>query len=73
MFKKKNIGTFAKHAHLSFQTQVQVVVVSMPLHNHIKIKTQDDNAFIEFDHHRDFIPNYILTNVMAHSQSHPNH
>jgi hypothetical protein len=39
-----------------YKIQVQVIVVSMTLHNYIRIKTQDDNTFVEFDHHPYFIP-----------------
>jgi len=47
-----------------YKTQVQIVVVSMAFHNYIRRKSIQDVAFNEFEQHLDFIPHYVLRDVV---------
>jgi hypothetical protein len=38
---------------------------SMTLHNYIRRRFHDDVAFVEFDRNPNFIPNYILPDIVA--------
>jgi hypothetical protein len=42
----------------------------MELHNYIRSKSHDDVAFTEFDRNPNFVPNDILPDVVARSESH---
>jgi hypothetical protein len=53
-----------------YKTQVQIVVVSMALHNYIRRKSIQDVAFNEFDRYLDFVPDDFLTDVIPQSQTH---
>jgi hypothetical protein len=53
-----------------YKTQVEIVVASMALHNYIRRRSHDDVAFAEFDCNSNFIPNDILLDVFARSESH---
>jgi len=55
-----------------YKTQVEIVVISMALHNYNRRKSHDDEAFIEFDHNSNFILDDILHDIVAHSRSHRN-
>jgi len=48
---------------------VQIVVVSMALHNYIRRKSVQDVAFNEFEHHPDFMPQEFLRDVVSWSQT----
>jgi hypothetical protein len=56
----------------SYKAQIQIVVVSMTLHNYIRRKSQEDIVFREFDRRPDFVPNVFLTDVFPWSQTHGN-
>ena len=45
----------------------------MALHNYIRERLHDDIAFAEFDRNPNFVPNYILFDVVARSRSHENY
>ena len=51
------------------KTQVQIVGVSMVLHNYIQKKSIQDVSFNEFDRHPDFVPDDILIDVVPLSQT----
>jgi len=55
-----------------YKMQVEIVVISMTLYNYIRRKSHDDEAFAEFDHNFNFVPDDILYDVVAHSRSHGN-
>jgi len=69
---KKNEEFCRIYQVFPYKTQVQIIVVSMTLHNYIRRKSQEDIAFRKFDRHPDFIPDDFLTDVFPWSQTHGN-
>jgi hypothetical protein len=45
----------------------------MTLHNYIRRRFYDDVVFAEFDRNPNFIPDNILPNIVALSESHGKH
>jgi hypothetical protein len=55
-----------------YKTQVKIIVTLMTPYNYIRRKSHDDEAFAEFDHNSNFIPDDILHDIVARSGSHGN-
>ena len=55
-----------------YKMQVKIIVTSMTPYNYIRRKSHDDEAFAEFDHNSNFIPDDILHDIVARSGSHGN-
>jgi hypothetical protein len=52
-----------------YKSQVRIIVALMALHNYIKRRSHDDEAFVEFDLNLNFIPNDFLADVTC-SENH---
>ena len=52
------------HTQTCIHAQVKIVIASMTLHNYIRRKSQDDIIFAEYDHNPNFVPKYILPDVV---------
>jgi hypothetical protein len=55
-----------------YKTQVKIIVTLMTPYNYIRRKLHDDEAFAEFDHNSNFIPDDILHDIVARSGNHGN-
>jgi hypothetical protein len=55
-----------------YKSQVQIVLISMTLHNYIRRKSEEDVAFTEYDHNPNFILDNFLADVILRSQSQGN-
>ena len=53
----------------NYKVQVQIVVSSMAIYSYIRRTSMQDVAFMEFDCHLDFVPDYFLIDVAPYSQS----
>jgi len=51
-----------------YKTHVQIVIVSMTLHNYIRRKSEQDEVFTEFDYHSNFVSRDIFNDVVPHLQ-----
>jgi len=52
-----------------YKSQVQIIVVSMALHNYIRRKSQENVAFTKYDRNPQFIPDDFLADIVSYSQS----
>jgi hypothetical protein len=52
-------------SYFFYKTQVQIVVISMTLHNYIRRKSKEDIAFREFDRHPDFVPDVFFNRCVS--------
>jgi len=64
------VKNFTKNIRLSTQSTIQIIVVSMTLHNYIEKTLHDDLAFVKFDCKLNFAPDDVLVDVIAHSENH---
>jgi hypothetical protein len=53
-----------------YKTQVEIVAVSMTLHNYIRRRSHGDVGFTKFNRNFNFVPNDILPDVVARLGSH---
>jgi hypothetical protein len=49
---------------LSFNTQIDVIMVAFVLHNYIRINSQDDAMFTVFEQHPNYIPHDELPDTV---------
>ena len=52
----------------NYKAQVQIVVISIAIHNYIKRASLQDVAFMKYDRHPNFFSKEFLTDVAPHSQ-----
>ncbi|KAG5226857.1 protein ANTAGONIST OF HETEROCHROMATIN PROTEIN [Salix suchowensis] len=52
-----------------YKTQVEIVVASIALHNYIRRRSQHDIVFVEYDVNPNFIPDDVLPDIIAHTDS----
>jgi hypothetical protein len=55
-----------------YKAQVKVIIASMTLHNYIRKKSQEDVAFIEYNHNPNFIRYDIFVDIFPYSQNQGN-
>jgi len=70
---KKRWQILQNMSSCNYKAQVQIVVVSMAIHNYIRRTSMQDVTFIEFDRHPDFMPDDFLTDMAPHSQIQGHH
>jgi hypothetical protein len=51
-----------------YESQVKIVVALMALHNYIRRKSSQDDAFNTFDSHPNFVPPDTFSDVVTQSQ-----
>jgi len=50
-----------------YKTQVEIVVASMTLYNYIRMRSQDDAVFSEYDLNPNLIPDDFLPDIVPRS------